>query len=106
MDDGGGASADRSRLPAGKISFHRLADQRSLFFLVFAFLDLVVGPGTLCTRILRSRGHAHADDRGQRNYAGVAADIFNLVSYIWRRWVGVGVGYRDWSEFAGAGWLV
>src|ERR1700722_15615734 len=120
MDDGGGASANRSGLPAGEVFFFpggdqrgffffvflyfcRRADQRGLFFLVLPFAGVVVGPGTVRASFLCGGGHAYADGSGYSDYGGVAAGVFVFVPRLRGSGAGVGVGYWDWYEFAGAG---
>src|ERR1700722_3242412 len=102
MDDGGGPSVDRSGVPARKVYFCRRADQRGLFLLVLPFAGVVVGPGTVRARILRGGGHAHANGSGHSDYGSVAAGVFAFVSRLRSSRAGVGVGYWDWHEFAGA----
>ncbi len=87
----------------GKFLICRYADQRGLFFLVLAFAGAVVGAGALRAGILCGGRYAHADGCGQRDYGGVAAGVFILVSYLRRGGAGVGVGYWNWSEPSGAG---
>src|SRR5271167_4617022 len=103
MDDGGGAAADRSGLPAREILVFGYADDGSLFFLVFAVAGAVVGAGTLCAGVLRGGRYVDADDGGERDYGGVAADLFVSVSYLRGGGAGVGVRYWDWDEPGGVG---
>src|ERR1700692_437588 len=103
MDDGGGASADRSGLPARKVYFCRRADQRGLFLLVLTFAGVVVGTGTVRAGFLCGGGHAHANGSCHSDYGGVAAGVFAFVPRLRSGGVGVGVRYWDWCESAGAG---
>ena len=87
----------------GKFLFAGHADQRDLFLLVFAFAGVVVGAGTLRAGILCRGRHADADGGGQRHHCGVAADLFDPVSHLRSGRTGLGVGYWNRNQPAGAG---
>ena len=60
--------ADRSGLPPGQVSFRGHAADGGLFFLVFAFVGVVVGAGALCAGVLCGGRYADAHGRGQRDH--------------------------------------
>jgi len=102
MDDGGGASLDRSGVPAGKVSLRGHADQRDLFFLVLAFPGVVVAQG------LYARAFYAAGDTLTPMVAVSAITVASLPVYSicfipsgWWDWLGRRCW--DWFEFAGAG---
>ena len=87
----------------GKFLFADTQTSANLLLLVLAFAGAVVGAGIVCARVLCRRRHAYADGRGQRDYGGVAAGVFDSLSRVRSGRAGVGVGYWNWSESAGAG---